>query len=254
MSRFARSRDRGQGGRTGSAFSGGAITSPLGISGLVAWYRADLGVTITGSGVSTWADQSGLGDANKNLLQGTDANRPTLNASDAAYNNQTTLSFLGASAQNVASGTFAAAVASPTTWYFACNTTAIAAIQLILDFSPGLDGPQIGVQADGKAPRIYDGAGPVLIAGDLSVKVAVCVVFNGASSALYISQSTTAAGTGNAGTVNQTACRVGSGLAGSSPFTGKLAEIFAYSGAHTQAQRALALAYMGNRYTIAIGA
>lgn len=38
-----------------------------------AWFRADTGVTVTGQGVSTWADQSGNG---RDLLQGTDASRP----------------------------------------------------------------------------------------------------------------------------------------------------------------------------------
>lgn len=38
-----------------------------------AWFRADTGVTVTGQGVSTLADQSGNG---RDLLQGTDASRP----------------------------------------------------------------------------------------------------------------------------------------------------------------------------------
>ena len=38
-----------------------------------AWYDASLGVTVTGQGVSTLADQSGNG---RDLLQGTDASRP----------------------------------------------------------------------------------------------------------------------------------------------------------------------------------
>lgn len=47
---------------------------PIGIVGApAAWYRADTGVTVTGQGASTVADQSGNG---RDLLQGTDANRP----------------------------------------------------------------------------------------------------------------------------------------------------------------------------------
>lgn len=42
---------------------------------LWAWWIATVGVTVTGSGVSTWADQSGNGSG-RNLLQATDANRP----------------------------------------------------------------------------------------------------------------------------------------------------------------------------------
>src|SRR3990167_628749 len=39
----------------------------------VAWFRFNIGITETGQGVSTWADQSGEGN---DLLQGTDAARP----------------------------------------------------------------------------------------------------------------------------------------------------------------------------------
>jgi hypothetical protein len=46
-----------------------------GIAGLgpAAWFRYGTGITITGSGVSQWNDQSGNG---RHLLQATDANRP----------------------------------------------------------------------------------------------------------------------------------------------------------------------------------
>lgn len=45
--------------------------------GPAAWFRFNTGITVTGAGVSTWADQSGNG---RDLLQGTDANRPALQA------------------------------------------------------------------------------------------------------------------------------------------------------------------------------
>lgn len=45
---------------------------PTQLSGLVDWHRSDMGITLVGSRVSAWADQSGQGH---NLTQGTDANR-----------------------------------------------------------------------------------------------------------------------------------------------------------------------------------
>jgi hypothetical protein len=53
----------------------GAVDPPA--TGLLARWRADLGVTLTSSAVSTWADQSGNG---RNLTQGTAGNRPTVTA------------------------------------------------------------------------------------------------------------------------------------------------------------------------------
>lgn len=50
----------------------------------IAWYRADLGITLVGSKVSAWADQSGNGN---HLSQSTDALRPTYVSSVAARGN-----------------------------------------------------------------------------------------------------------------------------------------------------------------------
>lgn len=47
---------------------------PTDIDGCELWLRADLGVTIAGSGVSVWADQS---DNGNDFTQGTDASRPS---------------------------------------------------------------------------------------------------------------------------------------------------------------------------------
>lgn len=62
--------------RFGAVGSLGFVTSgllPPKFSGLTAWYRYNSGITVTGSGVSQWDDQSGNGN---HLLQGTDTNRP----------------------------------------------------------------------------------------------------------------------------------------------------------------------------------
>lgn len=55
-----------------------AVVIPRDISGMVLWYRADLGVTLNGSDVSAWADQSASG---YNAAQGTSAQQPAFVAS-----------------------------------------------------------------------------------------------------------------------------------------------------------------------------
>jgi hypothetical protein len=47
------------------------------LTGLLAWYRGDAGITEAGGTVSNWADQSGLGN---DLSQATGANQPTYDA------------------------------------------------------------------------------------------------------------------------------------------------------------------------------
>lgn len=48
---------------------------------LIAWYRADLGITLNGSDVSQWDDQSGNGN---NLVQATAANQPFYDTSGSS--------------------------------------------------------------------------------------------------------------------------------------------------------------------------
>ena len=62
--------------------------SPLDIPNLVAWYRADLGITLNGADVSDWADQSGNGN---HISQATAANQPLFNASDVDFNNNSSV-------------------------------------------------------------------------------------------------------------------------------------------------------------------
>ena len=66
-----------------------AAFSPITVANNKAWYRADLGAS-----VSAWLDQSGTGDANKNAAQAVGAIQPSLAAS-AAFNNQQTFTFTG---------------------------------------------------------------------------------------------------------------------------------------------------------------
>ena len=54
--------------------------NPKSITGLAAWFDAAKGVTLNGSTVSAWADQSGNG---RNATQSTAGNQPTYAATDA---------------------------------------------------------------------------------------------------------------------------------------------------------------------------
>lgn len=72
-------------------------SNPSNIQGNVAAFRADKGIVLgTPPAVAQWTDQSGQGN---NVVQGTAAQRPTLNASDANFGGQPSLSFAQASGQ-----------------------------------------------------------------------------------------------------------------------------------------------------------
>jgi hypothetical protein len=53
------------------------LAGPTSISNIAAWWRSDLGITLNGSTVSAWADQTGNGH---HWTQGTAANQPTYTA------------------------------------------------------------------------------------------------------------------------------------------------------------------------------
>lgn len=64
--------------------------SPSQLTTLFGWYRADLGVTLNGSTVSAWADQSGLGN---HLSQTVGAQQPVFNVTDSEFNNLPSITF-----------------------------------------------------------------------------------------------------------------------------------------------------------------
>jgi hypothetical protein len=68
--------------------------APTDISGLEAWYKSGVGVTLNGSDVSQWDDQSGNA---RHLTQGTAANQPLYNATDANWNGLASITFNGTS-------------------------------------------------------------------------------------------------------------------------------------------------------------
>lgn len=85
MTGRSRARDRSRPG-------GASRFSPASIAGLAAWYRADLGITLNGSNVSAWADQSGNA---RHLTQGVAGQQPLYVASVAGIGSQPALSFDG---------------------------------------------------------------------------------------------------------------------------------------------------------------
>lgn len=77
--------------RRGLIYSASAPAfSPASLSGLILWLRSDMGITLAGSKVSAWADQSGNGN---HFTQGTDAWRPIYTASNANLGNKPSLDF-----------------------------------------------------------------------------------------------------------------------------------------------------------------
>jgi hypothetical protein len=201
-----------------------------------AWYRFNSGVTVTGSGVSQWNDASGNG---RNLTQGTDANRPPLQASGAIL-------FDGA-AQFLRTASFT--INQPGTVYWLAKQVSWVASEKLFDgFTPG--GRWIVQQkAAGASPQLTIFAGTEvatnsdLVIGSYGV---VCAVYNGASSVLQINSGTPV--TGDAGANNLTGgfTLCADNAAVPTVFANfEVREGIFFSTAHASATRAKIVTYLG---------
>ncbi|MCR4300719.1 MAG: hypothetical protein NUV51_03840 [Sulfuricaulis sp.] len=167
---------------------------------LVAWFRMGVGVTVTGAGVSTWADQSGNGN---DLLQATDTNRP-------AYDGSAIITFDGAD-------NFMRCVAftlnQPTQVSMLMKEITGGNTKLFCDgnIADTLDIFQVSVASS--AIRLYAGAlGPTNSVGHVGSFMVLTALFSGAASSLLINADTLA--TGNAGANNAGGFTLGSAAGG----------------------------------------
>lgn len=159
------------------------LTLPNELPNLWGWWRLGTGITVTGAGVSSWADQSGNG---RDLLQGTDANRPQLQGDG-------TILFDGV-AHFLQTG--AATLNSPLTIYLALRQITWTINELLFD------GRAVATQVrqDIATPSLAMNGG-VLLAGQGNLAIntygALACVFNGANSRFHV--NFTAPVTGDAG-------------------------------------------------------
>ena len=162
------------------------LKSLLNDGNTAAWFYAGAGQTVTGSGVSTWADQSGNG---RDLTQGCDAARPALLADGSVLFNGTS--------HYLKSGAFT--LNQPETVYLVANPVTWTNADYIYD---GLTNVVMALFQNNSSPEIYIRAGAVLNGVNFTVGAygILTVQFNGASSDTQYNAD--APITGNAGASN----------------------------------------------------
>lgn len=220
---------------------------PTDINGIELWLRADKGYT---SGV--WTDQSGTGDTNKNCSQATSGKRPTLNASDAAYNNQATLSFLASASQYLQSGTWATPLVQPFTLCVVGNDDGAAADEWWIDNNQSPE-----TELFNNAVGVYGfSAGTSLntTVPTSNVPRAWIITVSSGTATIYMNAKT-AVKSGACGSQGFTGTTLGSWYGGSSFFlNGKIAEVLKFNTALSSSDRGKLYDYFGTRYGITIGA
>lgn len=249
-----RSGRRGIGGSLGGSLGDFLATS---ISGCVLWLRADLGITKDGSDrVSAWADQSGTGDANKNVTQGVAGNQPLWNASDANLGGRPSLTFARARKDQLDSGVLAVAIPTGCTWFLVTYNASYDTNNnsWISPLASGIGG-QICYINSGGPGAVGAYAGAVLAGGSMGAAPRAIVsahVFSTTVGKVF-GNARTALASGSTGAQTQPSFQVGEINAGSEP-QGSVAEVIAYNRVLSQGEVETVLTALGNRYAIAIGA
>jgi hypothetical protein len=190
-----------------------------------ALFRYRKGITVTGAGVSTWADKSGNA---RDLLQGTDASRPALQA-DGSILFDGVNDFL-----KTAGFTFN----QPETVYLLAKQVTFTAGEYVFDGNAGND---LSFNQTGASPTVtqYAGGGGDVNANTnwlIDTYAAIAIIFNGASSLIRVNNVTVSGG--NPGAANAGGFTLGSNSSGTGGWSNIQAkESILYPGAHTTARQ-----------------
>ncbi len=207
--------------------SGGFLPSSL--PNLELWTRFNQGITVTGSGVSQWDDQSGNGN---HLLQGTDANRPSEEVDGSILFNGTA-HFLKAAAFTLV---------QPETIYILGKQVTWTADDRWIDGNANNTGV---LQQAAPSPEIRIFAGAFL--GNISLTLdtdgIITSVFNSTSSVIQLNNDSPV--TGDAGAANMGGFILGARGDGTTNFSNiQVKEALIYSEAHDAATRAQVIGYL----------
>jgi len=205
------------------------IVVPSELSNLIMWPRFNQGVTVTGSGVSQWDDQSGNSN---HLKQATDASRMTLEADGSILGNGID--------QFLKADTFT--FTQPETIYILGKQVTWTGSDRFFDGHATNSGT---LQQFTASPELRLFAGGVVgnISPPLDTDVIITIVINGASSLIQLNSDTPV--TGNAGASNMDGFTLGALGAGTGNFGNiQIKEIVAFSAAHNATTIASNIAYL----------
>lgn len=215
-------------------------------------YYPGAGVTLNGSTVQVLADQSGKGDANRNLSNVTASAQPTYVASNSGYNGQATLSFDGGDV--LISGTWASPPTQPFRYYWVGHINTLSAIQVMVD---GLTTANAAIMYENSGGLTLDaGAGVTITATSLSSKGIVVADFNTAGTSKYAFSAKTLSNIAtNLGAKNNLGIRIGGYAGGGLYMTGTVAHVLVVaSSTLTGAQHNEIMDFLGARYSITVAA
>lgn len=215
--------------------------TPRSLTNLKLWVKSDTGITLNGSNVAAWADQSGNGN---NLIQGTALNQPAYVANQ--LNGYGSVQFDGINDKLVASFS----LVQPETVFIVYKNPSFLAGGYIFD---GLTGDSGGYFQFGSSPLLYMYAGASFnpITGIVGSYFLATCIFSGTSSKHQRNNS--AEQTGNVGSASMNGFTLGS-YAGGSGYNGNphVAEVIVMGATATSTERSKVREYVTSRYGISM--
>jgi hypothetical protein len=216
--------------------------SPLDLSGLSFWVKGDTGITLNGSKVSAWADQSGNG---KNLIQNTAGNQPTYLSS--AKNGKPGVRFTVAATSFMSTSNFTSAIAHPMVFIVYTQSQIVAGNQEYVFDCGGGDRVQMNKNQNNRT-AIYAGAQiQVTETYPLSWRIR-CLAYNGSNGKMFTNGSQTVSG--NVGTQTMPNFVVGRWAGGSAYSEFDVTEILIYNSILSDSDRNKVEGYLNRKYSI----
>jgi hypothetical protein len=215
---------------------------PSRIANCVTWLRSDLGITLNGSNVSGWADQSGQSN---NAAQSNATLQPGY-VGNGGPNNVPYLNWVGPT-DSFCLQISGLTVNQPCEYFVVCQPQTGAGNNYLLDCG----GNENLTYTDGSTWNLYSGGSVFGQAITIGQDAIVDSIFNGSSSSITIDNGTPSTGdpgpTGGSGTVT-----IGGYGGGGSGWSGFIYEVVIYSAPISPTDRNSLLNYFSTRYNITI--
>lgn len=214
---------------------------PTDIAGCAIWMAADLIVGLSnGDPVSTWEDFSGN---NNDATQASPSNRPVYNT--AVLNGKPVLTFTALNLSVLQTSGAAPILNQPYTAFVVVKVTGLP-YECILDGVTVATGI-VSSNLDNTGYEVYAGGGLADVAATPSNWNYLGIIFNGASSNLYINGSSNSISTSGGGISGIT---IGSRGNGGYPLDGQIAEVIYYDSALSGADISKVNTYLATKYSL----
>ena len=213
---------------------------------LLLWIYGEAGVTQSSNLISNWADQSQQSYSNRDYVA-SGGFRPTYTASDSEFGNRGTATFNGSGNWMANAGAWGTLPSAPYTIYVVGKSTGSAGVF----FASGGASNRSDVDVSSSNAHAYAGSN-LTTSTPVTSACIICVVFNGASSAIYVNGSLTAVVSGDVGAQTISTTYLGGNYGGGNLLTGKIASVVITRGADTARQRAEMISYLGTYYGITV--